>query len=210
MSSVMDRPKTIDDKAMINEVRELVEDAENRRADWVDSHNGPPFGKNIFSFCRIVFLFASKPIPMELASMVQSVEQLGESLCKFFASCLGAGSDVRLETPDDSVWNAWEAVKLAMDLAKREMKPPVLETVAELLELPGMQLEQIARMHGLDVSQVMQEKKSPGSVCGPEYVPPIFAKRQAERERQAREWSNGVILSQLANRLRAMGGATLK
>ena len=64
-----------------------------------------------------------------------------------------------------------------------------LESVAELNE-QKVSVEQISRMLGLPYAEVVREIRKPGSVCGPDWVSPMQAKLQAERDAEAFETVN--------------------
>jgi hypothetical protein len=183
------------------EIRAALEAFETLRRRYIESPgdvDSPP-GLGMFeAAAEIVHALNAGPVPYDLAGAVGPVEELGTWL-------LGLAEKPETnfgELTGDGLFRRVDDILAAVDAATRPA--PKLETVAELLE-QEVAIHQIAKMHGLSEAQVKQEKETPGSVCGPDYVPPIFAKWAADRAEAAKNWSVGALLSGLSNKLKALG-----
>ena len=186
----------------LDAIFDAIDVAEEKRQMYRLSHHEVPPGRGLFSAMgRVVMVFASAPIPLCIAAMVAHVEKLARVLIELYSN---ENFSPDTDTPNDVIWGAWEQVIRAREVSEAYGELPTLETVAELLEQKVGE-EQIAKMHGLSVLQVKMERDEPGSVCGPDYVPPIFEKVASDRKAEAIGWSDAIHLSMLRHKIKEMG-----
>ena len=102
-----------------------------------------------------------------------------------FAREVSAHDEGEEAEPRGALWQAREALERAFQAPSRRRTHRPEHTVQQLMAMPGMTVEQVARMWGLWDEQrrplthlVVQEVAQPGSVIGPDYVHPLD--REAE------------------------------
>src|SRR5439155_11942304 len=117
---------------------------------------------------------ANPPMHGKFAPLLSVARDLGELVCEVLESVLDnrhtleSAQRFALGMMLESLWARLSAIDAptALDWQRSE-------SVKRLLALPGMTAEQVAKLHGLSVCQVIQERESPGSVCTADYIPPV-------------------------------------
>ena len=183
-----------------DEIDAAMEKFETLRLAYSESAGDDPPGIGLYRAAGdVVVAFARGPVPEKMAPVVSEVERLGLVLCEILNNVRQEKFNFDKDLPPQGIWSSWQ--NLQRSIREIDRPRPRLETVQELLK-QGVSVPQIAKMHGLDEVQVLDEKEKPGSVCGPGYVPPIFAQESGP---DPSTWSDGVVLSMLGSKIKALG-----
>lgn len=192
------------------EISAAIENFETQRRKWAEAPgNAPPGVAFWIATADIVHSYAAGPIPRRYMPATSIVEKIGLLLEK-----LASNSEISFAEfmPTGGLFSLTEQMTRVIEENEASARP--LESVADLLK-QEVSIEQIARIHCMSPDDVLQEKKEPGSVCKPgadgaPWVSPAIAKAEADKREAAREWSNGVVLSAVAEKLRAFGLGTVQ
>lgn len=146
------------------------------------------------------------PLPKRfVGAFLQAVERLAVSTARHLLE--GGGFDSWPAGGRDGVFNARDALRHALAQLDVVDRPrPRLEKISEL-HAQGVDLEQLGRMWGLvwatgegKTHLVQAELDNPGSVIGPDYVPPIERERASDAA-QIKQSTSGFELSVAATKL---------
>jgi hypothetical protein len=184
------------------EIRNALAAYEAQLEKWRHDPGSSPPGLEFWHSCAdIVHAFAAGPIPTMFLAAVEAVEQLATFLLRLIQV---PGISLSEHMPDSGLFTRTEAIEAVL---KETEKPlPALESIETLLK-QEVGPEQIARMHGISIDQVLKEKETPGSL-GPNYVPPALAAMKRDRQDRAKSYSSGVVLACTAPKLACLGLGT--